>query len=251
MASALACTHWILKQGNPSWILCALGNSKCVHFKFLIARDDRDPKWTELRSPRIDGKWERPRLPCHFLTCCLQFSGREWAKTCPSYVPSMCSRRSQDARRCCINTCICATTQGSGRDADWTYVNEVPAGAVAGSQLSEIESCWYLKAAYQRVHLNYISRSSPAMFGTLSTTFLTLLASSQVFTSTWLHGWLALSCPAEGCLFLDRTGMFLGLLFRFYMVLRTSYYILLTNWYYSIDFRISYVGRMVMWSQGK
>ena len=62
--------------------------------------------------------------------------------------------RSQDARRYCINTCICATMQGSGGDADWTYVNEVPAGAVAGSQLSEIESSWYLKAAYQRVHLN-------------------------------------------------------------------------------------------------
>ena len=33
-------------------------------------------------------------------------------------------------------------------------MNEVPAGAVAGSQLSEIQSSWYLKAAYQRVHLN-------------------------------------------------------------------------------------------------
>ena len=53
---------------------------------------------TELRSPRIDGKWERPRLPCHFLTCCLQFRVREYtrmSRDLSSYVPSMCSREAK------------------------------------------------------------------------------------------------------------------------------------------------------------
>ena len=124
-------------------------------------------------------------------------------------------------------------------------MNEVPAGAVAGSQLSEIESCWYLKAAYQRVHLNYISRSSQLCLALFRQPFLPCLHPRKCllllgFMDDWhlavqlkvVYFWTGRVC----------SWLAFSILYGFTdFILHTFDKLILLY-----DFRISYVGRMVM-----